>query len=395
MVGKRAIIKFGGADLATGEKIARAARMVAQAPYSEKLVVVSAMGKTTDSLVNAINQVGGVADDDYAEIVSMGERTSARVFTSALRAQGDKAETIDPMDSRWPVITDSCFWEATPNEEETKIRAQKFLASMMKQSIVPVVCGFLGRDRNGRVTTLGRGGSDTTAMLLANSLEADEIILVKETHGVLSADPKIVANTRFLDTLDIHEAFDLMQGGAKIVKPEALRYKLPNQKLRVVGFNSPNLAEGGTEITGSINLNSPEMESSTGLISINVICEVSSQNLRDAFTALEGKPIHGISSGKRSITIFTTDGEVAEILDHLHKIHDFKAISHRESVARLQISHPSFVDSPGGVARISQALSQKGINILEVSTSKATINVFIEENQLKKAKEAINDVSET
>jgi aspartate kinase len=394
MVSSRAVIKFGGADLATGERTACAARLVADASYKEKVVVVSAMGKTTDNLVGTLNQLGGIADEDYAEIVSMGERTSARVFCSALKAQGVKAEFIDPSGANWPLITDSCFRDATPDEEQTRAHAQKYLEPMLADGIVAVVCGFLGRDENGRVTTLGRGGSDTTALLLANCLGADEIVLVKETSGVLSADPKVVQNARFLDTLDIHEAFDLMQGGAKIVKPEALRYKLPNQRLRVVSFSCLNLAEGGTEITGSFNLDSAETETRTGLISINVICEVNSDNLREIFTALGDKLVYGVSSGKQSITIFTTDGNVTSVMNRLHNIESSKAISHRERVAMLQISHPAFIDSPGGVARISNALSHAGINILEVTTSKATINVFIEEDQLKNAKEAIKDAAE-
>ena len=88
---------------------------------------------------------------------------------------------------------------------------------------------------------------------------ADEIILVKATGGVLSADQKIVADDRLLGNLDIHEMFDLVQGGAKIIKPEALKYKLPNQKLRIVSFDSDNLAVGGTEIAGSFSPNSAEM----------------------------------------------------------------------------------------------------------------------------------------
>jgi aspartate kinase len=258
-----------------------------------------------------------------------------------------------------------------------------------------VVCGFLGKDKHGRVTTLGRGGSDTTALLLAKCLGADEIILVKETSGVLSADPKIVPEAQTLDKLDIHEMFDLAQGGAKIVKPEALKYKLPNQTLRIVDFASGNLAARGTEITGSFNLNSVEMNIQRGLLAVNVVCEVNAENLTSLFSALSQNPVYGVSSGRKSITLFTSDGNVNQLISKLHSVRAFKAISHRENVAMLQLSHPIFIDSPGGIARISSALSQQGINIIEVTTSKATINVFIEANQLRRAKEAINCVFET
>ena len=390
----RVVIKFGGADLSTGERIQRAAQMVVKSPYKEIVVVVSAMGKMTDNLITTVSQIGNVNDADYAEIISMGERASARVFCSALRTMGANAELIDPANENWPIITDSSFRNAKPNIEETTMLVQKFLAPLLGATI-PVVCGFLGKNNNGEITTLGRGGSDTTALLLAKCLNADEIILVKETSGVLSADPKIVPEARFLDKLGIHEMFDLAQGGAKIVKPEALKYKLPNQKLRLVSFASDSVAVGGTEISGSFNPKSAEMDSHEDMLAINVVCEVNAENLRKVFSALRRNPIYGVSSGRKSLTVFTSDGNVNNVINRLHSVKSFKAISHRENVAMLQINHPTFIDSPGAVAKISSALSQEGINIIEVTTSKATINVFIEEKQLRKAKEAIGDVFES
>ena len=387
----RVVIKFGGADLATGENISKAAKMVADAHYKEILVVVSAMGKTTDSLLSVAEQLGDVNDDDYAEIISMGERTSARFFCAALRAQGVKAELFDPCSEYWPLITDRNFRNAKPNMEKTTELTNRFLAPLLGDSI-PVVCGFLGKDSEGRITSLGRGGSDTTALVLAKCLDADEVILVKETSGVFSADPKIVSSARSLNKLDIREMFDLAQGGAKIVKPEALRYKQQNQMLRVVDFSLGDLTAGGTEITGSFDINSSETQTRNGLIAVNVICEVNAENLRQVFSALSQKPIYGVCSGSQSITVFTSDGNIADIIHKLHSVKGFKAVSHRENVAMLQVRHPTFIESPGGVAALSTALSRQNINILEVTTSKATINVFIEENQLKKAQEAIGNV---
>jgi aspartate kinase len=388
-VNGRVVIKFGGADLSTGEKIRHAGELVVKSPYKEKAVVVSAMGNTTDSLLGTLSQIGKVNDEDYAQVVTMGERTSACVFSSALRALGVKAVVFDPADENWPIITDSNFRDAKPNVEQTRALVQKHVLPSLYDAI-PVVCGFLGKDLQGHVTTLGRGGSDTTALLLAKCLGADEVILVKETSGVHSADPRMVPEAKALEKLDVHEMFDLAQGGAKIVKPESLKHKLPDQKLRIANFASENLAEGGTEITGSINMNSAEITSHRNLLAINVVCEVNAQNLQRVFSVLSQKPIYGVSSGKRSLTVFTSDSNVREVLNKLHAIEGFMAISHRENVALLQVSHPMFVDSPGGVARISSTLSQSGINILEVTTSKATINVFIEEKQLKKATEAIS-----
>jgi len=387
----RIVIKFGGADLSSGEKIQRAAKLVANSRFAEVVVVVSAMGKTTDSLTETASRIG-VGDAEWAEIISTGERTSARIFCAALRAQGLKAEVFDPANDNWPIITDQNFLNATPDLEKTASLVAKFLTPLLGK-VIPVVCGFLGKDTQGRVTTLGRGGSDITAVLLARCISADQIILVKETSGVLSADPKIVSNARRLDELEIHEMFDLAQGGARIVKAGALKYKLPNQTLRVIDFSSDNLSKGGTEITGFFNINSAETLIQQGLIAVSIVCEVNAQNIKEVFSVLKEKPVYGVSSGRKSVTVFTADGDVSQILNQLHSIKDFKAVSHRENVAMIQISDPDFIASPGGIAKIANALSQAGINIIEVTTSKATINVFIEEKEIKRAKEAIENVA--
>src|SRR5512139_4089745 len=100
--------------------------MVVQSAYEEIVVVVSAMGSATNSLIGTVNRLGKVEDCDLAEIISMGERTSARVFCSALRALGAKAEVFDPSGDKWPIITDSNFREAKPNLEQTRVLAQRF-----------------------------------------------------------------------------------------------------------------------------------------------------------------------------------------------------------------------------------------------------------------------------
>ena len=388
----RTVVKFGGADLSTGERIRKAAEMVVKSGKKEVVVVVSAVGRTTDSLVEIISQIG-VSDRDYAEIVSMGERTSARIFCSALRSLGAKAVYFDPTQDNWPIITDSNFTNAKPDMKETKIRVERHLEPLLGETI-PVVCGFLGRDPHGSITTLGRGGSDITALLLANCLEADDVVLVKDTEGVLSADPKVVPNVRSFDQLDIHEMFALAQGGAKIVRAKALNYKLPNQRLRVVSFSSNDFAEGGTEITGNFNPTSAETNQYGGLSAITVVCKLSPENLSKLFSTLQGNPIYGVSTGKTSVTTFVRLREVKETINRLHSLKSFKAISYRDKVGMVEMTHPIFIDSTGWVAKIAGALASKDVNIIEVTTSKATINIFIDEGHLKDAFEAVGGVFE-
>ena len=383
-------MKFGGADLSSGKKIRCAAQMVANSPYKEIIVVVSAMGDMTDKIENTLSPLSEISDADYAEIISMGERMSARVFSSALKSLGIKSEYIDPSDKNWPIITNSEFKNAKPDLEKSTSLVHKYLIPRLSQTI-PVIGGFLGKDINGKITTLGRGGSDTTALLLARCCDADEILLVKQTNGVLSADPILVPDAKTIEKLGIHEMFDLAQGGAKIVKPDSLKYKLPNQKLRIIDFSNGNLASKGTEIIGSFNPNSAEIRTYQDLMAINVICEVNTENLFVLFEVLKSKLVYGVSSGSRSVTVFISKDDPKLILNKLHQIKNFKALSHKDNISLMQISHPMFIDSPGGVAMISNALNQASINIIEITTSKATINVFIEGKQLKCAKEAIKN----
>jgi len=388
----RVVVKFGGACLSNGEKVRKAAGKVVESGYKEVVVVVSAMGDTTNRLIEIMKQIGTVAPEDYPEVVAMGERTSARIFSAALKAQGADSKYFEPSQDEWPVITDSNFTDAKPLLEETCRRVKAHLEPLLGK-VIPVVCGFLGRDEHGRVTTLGRGGSDTTALLLANCLKAEEVILVKETEGVMSADPKIVPDAKPLPKLDIHEMFTLAYGGAKIVKAEALKYKLPNQRLRVVRFSN-SLKSGGTEIVGVFNSTTPEVTWKPGLLAVSIVCEMNPKGIGAILSALGDRPVYGISTGRNSLTVFTSLGGEERLLKRLHRLGVCKALSCRGGIGLLEATHPSFIDSPGWVAKVSGALTSKGINIIEITTSKATINVFIDESNLEEAVKAVRRIFE-
>ena len=386
----RVVIKFGGADLATGEKIRKAAKMVVESGYREIVVVVSAMAGATDSLTKIISEVGSSDAQDYADVVSMGERTSARILCSALRSMGAQAEYLDPSHEGWPIVTDSNFKDATPDMKKTCERVRQYVEPLLGRKIV-VICGFLGRDEKGNVTTLGRGGSDTTAMVLGNCLKADEIVLVKETEGVMSADPKIVHDARPLRNLNIHEMFALSHGGAKIIKAEALKFKRPDQKLRVVNFSN-GISSGGTEISGIFNSNSCEIDEKKGLSAISLICSIEPANVSKILAAFENRPIYGISTGKVSLTVFTSSDEPKALVNKLHRLEICKALSLRANVGLIELTHPAFVDSPGWIAKVSGALASKNINIIEVTSSKATISIFVDEKVIEDALKVVRDV---
>jgi len=263
---------------------------------------------------------------------------------------------------------------------------------MLGEKIV-VICGFLGRDKEGRLTTLGRGGSDTTAMILANCLKADEVVLVKTTEGVMSADPTVIPDARPLSKLDIHEMFALSYGGAKIIKADALKYKLPNQRLKIVSFSSPDLM-GGTEVTGVFNSNSFEISERRGLSAVSLVCDIEPRVISRIIASFGDRPIYGISTGRVSLTIFTSSENLDGLLRSIHGLEGCKALSFRDGVGLIEVTHPIFVDSPGWIARISGALASEKINIIEVTTSKSTISIFIDESRVKEALKVMRDALE-
>jgi len=391
VMGNRVVIKFGGADLATGEKIRRAAEMVLRSGFREIVVVVSAMEGDTNRLVEVVSQIGNVPDEDYAEIVSMGERTSARLFCSALGSLGADAVYLEPSHEEWPILTDSDYLDASADMDKTCERVGRYMEPLLGKKII-VVCGFLGRDESGSVTTLGRGGSDTTAMVLGNCLRAEEVILVKETEGVMSADPKIVPEAKPLEKLDIQEMFALAYGGARIVKADALKYKLPSQKLRIVNFT--NGLQGGTEVTGVFNASSTQIAQRRDLLAVSIVCEITSERLGGIFSSLRDRPIYGISTGRGSLTIFTSSENAKTLINDLHSLSLCKALSARSGIGMVELTHPVFIDSPGWIAKVSGALASKSINIIEITTSKATISIFVDESKIEDAVNVLRDALE-
>ena len=391
MTKKRVVVKFGGAELRSGESFKQAAEIVKTAGFEEVVVVVSAMEKTTDNLINNVKAIGRISDADYADIVSMGERVSARIFSLALKAVGLNSTYFDPQSHEWPIITNSNFLEAEPDLEETRKRAKTYIEPLLGRC-VPVVCGFIGKDRDGRITLLGRGGSDITATLLGNCLNADEVILVKNTEGVLSADPALVPDAKPLQEVSIEEMFSLAQGGAKIVHPKALKYKLPHQKLRVTSFYN-GLSSNGTEIKGAFS-NPFDVGRYGDLCAITLVGELNASSLGKVFAAFSSEKIVGLGTGRSSITVFAKISDKKALLSQLCQIEGVKGASLKENVGAIDILSPEFIESPGWVAKISSALAEKGINIVEISSSKATIAVFLEEKDLDKALEAIKTLND-
>ncbi|MEM3018364.1 MAG: hypothetical protein QXO25_05745, partial [Candidatus Bathyarchaeia archaeon] len=249
------VAKFGGSSLADSERIAKAAASVARvvAEGGRVAVVVSAMGKTTDTLLEILQNPSGrtIEKHDADDILSMGERTSARVFAATLKSEGVRVRYFDPDDEDWPIITDDNFSDANPILTICEERIRRHVLPLLEEGVVPVIAGFVGRTRDHKISTIGRGGSDTTAFILARALKADEVVLVTDSDGIMTADPKLVPEAKRLESVDVNILVGMADSGKKFIHRKALKYKDPAIDVRVINYSRGNLDSEGTRITGS------------------------------------------------------------------------------------------------------------------------------------------------
>jgi aspartate kinase len=295
----RIVMKFGGTSVASPAALERVAEITKRVK-GDCVVVVSATAGTTDALIRAAraaesgdvraaqDTLGGLAEThknlaadtlgfesadvlkeigDLSErteallqsvailrectprtldaIVSYGERISAPIVAALLEHTGTKAEALS---AEGLLITDEQFGHANPILDETRARAQRELVSRMKSGTVPVVTGYLAGTADGVTTTLGRGGSDYSAAVLAAALNADELQIFTDVSGVMSADPRIVKDARPLAKMSYAEAAELSYFGAKVIHPRtvlpAIEARIP---VRILNTFAP--ADPGTTIT--------------------------------------------------------------------------------------------------------------------------------------------------
>ena len=157
---RRIVVKFGGSSLADHERLLKAVvAVVNEAKKGTRIaVVVSAMGKTTDVLMTTAKNTsnGKLEKKDLDDILSMGERTSIRIFSAALKTNGAESCYFDPIDSNWPIITDSAFQNANPILKDCEKNIRECVLPIMEKGVIPVVAGFLGKTKDGKITTLGQ-----------------------------------------------------------------------------------------------------------------------------------------------------------------------------------------------------------------------------------------------
>jgi len=398
----RIIVKFGGTSVQNPERIKKAAQSIIQQAKKgyETVVVVSAMGSTTNMLTSLLKESTRekIEDKDYADFVSMGERISARILAATIKSMGFSSRYFDPMDGNFPIITDNNFNDAKILQKESREKCQKNLAPLLKKGIIPIICGFLGRNiDDGNITTLGRGGSDITAFALGNFLDADEVVIVTDAAGVLSADPRIIKKPITLKKISVDEMGILAEGGAKVLHPRALKYKTDSMKAKIIHFQNGNLEETGTEIIGAFKSTIILSEDKLTMLTVlgenifntpgilqEIISPISDENIS----------LYGISIGTQHIGLYILEQFTQKAYDLIHPIivnnSNLKSVTLKKDIALIIAKSRDFIETPGIIERITRPLAENNINIIEMTTIKTDILIFIEWKDRKFAYSIIN-----
>jgi aspartate kinase len=390
----RVVAKFGGTSLADGDRISRAADSVAAAVEAghEVAVVVSAMGGTTDLLLDEMKF--DASDEDRAEIVSMGERTSVRMLKGALEARGIESEFLEPGRPEWPIITDA-YGEV--DVEETTERAEH-CAEQMADGVVPVLTGFLAQDHDGTITTLGRGGSDTTAVMLGNFVEADEVVIVTDVEGVMTGDPNVVEGARNVGQITVDELRNLSFRGAEVVAPSALTYKSADLDVRVVHYQHGDLLAGGTTIEG-------EFENLIDLHERQLVCvTVAGRAIRNqpgilaelsSALAAADVNIQTVSSGMDSISFYLDSeyAQEAEALLHDQVVEDevLSSVTVEEEIAVVRVTGGDLQNQGDAVRQVLAPLADERIYLHDVITSATSLAVFVPWDDREEALELVQE----
>jgi len=241
-------MKFGGSSLMTVDRIKNAAQIVAAAAAEGKqvIVVVSAMGRTTDELIRLSDVVTAVPDErELDALMATGEQVSATLMAMALQTFGYKARSVNG--SQAGITTDERFGDARIQTMDVGA-----LCACLNDGFIPVVTGFQGITMIGETTTLGRGGSDTTAIALAAAVHAERCDIYTDVNGIYSADPRIVRNAVKLDRVSVSEMLELSKSGAQVLNARSVEFAQDRHvAIRVRSTFSP--ADEGTLIHGQSN----------------------------------------------------------------------------------------------------------------------------------------------
>ena len=455
----RIVMKFGGASVKDGDNILHCANLVKRfSKDNEVVVVVSAMQGVTDSLLHAahkcckeashgfiklfiaelakrhydaieravkdkrikdkvINRIDNLLDElekillgisylgeltkrseDY--ILSFGERLLAPIFSASLISIGVDSVALTGGDAG--IITDSNYGRAKPLSEVYSVIKSRIEPLITIKKLIPVVTGFIGVTKDGNITTLGRGGSDLTATLIAAAINADEVWLWKEVDGVMTTDPKIVPEAKLIPELSYQEAMELSHFGAKILHPKALE-PVMKRKIPVRIKNTFNPEAEGTVIRDGIK-STEDVVKALSLIEKVSIVNVSgagfdfAEIMTEVFRILAENKVNVVmvaqSSSELNLSIVIDDSDYEKAINALKEIENGSIkVEGIRDVAVISAVGAGMAGTPGVAGRIFSTLGRNRINVRMISQSCSEYNISfaVSKNEGRRAVKVLHD----
>ena len=391
---KTVVLKFGGTSVGSIDRIKKVCTIIASYKKKRNRVVVisSAMSRVTNELVNKSKLISNSFNDaEYDTLLSTGEQASCALIAGRLIHNGYKARSW--MSWQLPIITDGPYSCARINKVVVKD-----LNNYLKNGGIPIITGFQGVNSEYRLTTIGRSGSDATAIMLAKFIKADECIIYTDVDGVYTTDPRQYKNAKKIKKIFYDEMLEMASLGSKVMQPTSVQdAKLNNIDIQV---KSSFVSKPGTLITDSKKAFSDQII--TGISSTKNDAKITIVGVKDrpGVAACIFKPlsnnlinvdmvVQNISlNGKETDLTFTIKSEDLKKTEKLIKKNkkiSYKKLSFDKDVSKVSIIGVGMITTPGITYRMFKALASKKINIQVISTSEIKISVLVSAKNVKKA----------
>ena len=396
----RIVMKFGGTSMAGIERIRSvAARVKREAEKgNEVAVVVSAMAGETDRLVNFCREASPLYDPrEYDVVVASGEQVTSGLLAIVLQSMGVRARSW--LGWQLPIATSDAHASARIGTIDTDA-----LGRALRDGEVAVIPGFQGMTGEGRITTLGRGGSDTSAVAVAAAMKADRCDIYTDVDGVYTTDPRIVPKARKLKKVTYEEMLELASVGAKVLQTRSVGLAMKEQ-VRVQVLSSFGDAPDGGDLPGTMIVGEDEIEGThmerqliTGIAHDKNEAKVTLTAVPDRpgavagiFTPLADANINvdmivqnvAHDTGSTDVTFTVPAAELARALDVLEKARDgigYGSLIHDTSVAKISVVGVGMRSHAGVAAQMFKSLADRGINVLAITTSEIKVSVLIHED---------------
>jgi len=392
---KRLILKFGGTSVGTVEKIKKVANIIKKrlSEGNQIIVVVSAMSGVTDELKKKSDLIS--KNFDYKELdvlLASGEQTSCSLLSGALIELGVKARSW--LGWQIPIITN----DNHTSSQIIKIKTDEILNFISKKGVA-VIAGFQGISKEIRITTLGRGGSDLSAVALAKFFKTDSCEIYTDVEGVLTTDPSINKKAKKIDKISYEEMLEMASLGAKVMQPNAVQASMiDNIPIYVRSTFSPKL---GTKIISDNEIDYEKVVTgiaySKNNAKISIIGVVDKPGVAaDVFEPLGKNNINidmviqntSLDGKKANITFTIKREDLKKTLSLIEKNKqklNYNKITHDDKLAKVSIIGAGMVANPGVTHKMFRSLAKEKINILAISTSEIKISVLIREDLTQKA----------